>query len=98
MPLTTDEPIITEQINHWHVNEVRLYPNGQSATIVVWCGYNDGAELSFVQHETVTVTGDEFIAAMSTVTTGKTLYAEIKDLIYPILRARGVVPAEAVES
>jgi len=108
MPIT---PVLPIEVKHEVVTADTVKINGvyidipvEGGSPVVAVGISYGSKqpdgsISYVEHKRITI-GDpaDLSKVMSTVTSGKTLYEEIKATVYNYLMDAGIVPADSVVS
>jgi hypothetical protein len=99
MPLIVETPVILAQVNRWSVKRLVIETEDEPyCEIHVRRMYDDGSTVRTVDIPTVTIAGAEFVEEFSALTSGGTLYHEVRARVYALLRARGVVPDGAVEA
>lgn len=98
MPRLIGEPIVLSQINQYEITGVHIYLKpAPRCAIEIARGYSEGDELTPVDIVTHPVEGAPMLAAMSTLTSGDTMYNDLRAMLYARCVADGVIPADAVE-
>jgi len=93
-------PKVSKDLTHFHIHTllISVNPNSSIHTSIkaqFSRGYMDGDTYVVANMESVLLDGDALLAAMQAVTTGGSLYDEVRKAVWALLLSEGHLPAGA---
>jgi hypothetical protein len=94
-------PTVAQGLNMLHIMrmDIQLVPGQAAGTTVhiTWAeGYMDGEEFKPVKLHTEALRGDDVDAKLAELTTGGSIYGEVKNAVWELLQSRNLVGAGTV--
>jgi hypothetical protein len=95
------QPTTTQPLNKYHIGKLTLHldPNDASALradVTILRGYEDGGVFKPVETERHTLSGQSLIDAVNAVTTGGSVYGEVKTALWNLLLSENIVTSGTI--